>query len=175
MKKIILSVLVLWAAGAYSQEIKMSEEKRQQYVNEKATNSNDAQLQKREAEARRRRAEAEKKRIAAGREGASQRGAVNQSSNSIYCMIQEMGKTGSKEGDVSIIVDSEFTRTAKELGERDKKQAEALFMAAEPKSYRSGMDALNTFSRSGWSLVQSNVYTQEEMVVHEYLMEYELR
>lgn len=174
MKKIILSVLVLWAAGAYSQEIKMPAEKRQEYVNDKATNSNDAQTQKRDDEARRRRAEAEKKRLSAEREGSIQRGEVK-SSNSIYCMIREKGKMESKEADVEIITDSEFMRTAKQLGERDKRQAEALFMAADAKAYRSGMDALNSFSRSGWSLVNSNVYTQEEMVVHEYLMEYQLR
>ena len=169
MKKIMLSVLVLWATGAVCQEIKMPDDKRKEYVKERPVNSIDAQTQQREEAARKRQIEAQQRRETGARS------TMKQSGKSIYCMIRETSSADNKKSAVEIVTHSIYSQNAKEMMEGNRENAKALLLPTTEEDYKTGLDAVNNFSNHGWSMNQSHVYTIKESVVREYLMELQIQ
>lgn len=161
MKKLLLSLFILIAAGSYAQEIRMPEEKRKEYVKEQeskkaSTNSRASQAD----EERKRRALEERKKAAMAKADAT-------AGNMIYCIVQETRSMGESDSRVRVITDQEFEFSVKEAGEKNKS---ALGLALEKKRYISALQALNNFSKNGWELVNTSVYTEKSTITHEYLM-----
>lgn len=161
MKKLLLSLFILSAAGTYAQEIRMPEEKRKEYVKEqeskKATTS---QRDTETDEERKRRALEERKKAAMMNEQST-------SGSKIFCIIQEMRSMGENDTRVSVITDREFELSVKQAGEKNRL---ALGLALEKKKYTSALQALNNFSKNGWELINTTVYTEKSFVIHEYLV-----
>lgn len=85
----------------------------------------------------------------------------------IYCIIQEMRTMGEGDSRTSVITDREFELSVKEAGEKNRS---ALGLALEKKKYTSALQALNSFSKNGWELVNTSVYTEKNFITHEYLV-----
>lgn len=161
MKKLLLSLFILSAAGAYAQEIRMPEEKRKEYVKEQeskktSTNSRTSQAD----EERKRRALEEQKKAALANANAT-------ADKMLYCIIQESRSMGESDSRVRVITDQEFEFSVKEAGEKNKS---AMGLALEKKKYTSALQALNNFSKNGWELVNTNVYAEKSIITHEYLI-----
>lgn len=170
MKKIMMLVLVMWAAGAYSQEIRMPDEKRKDYVDEREKDNSPANTTTKEQSElnaeRRKQAELERKKRAAATGDKSAAKGI-----SVYCIIQEMSEPGARNSKVSINVEEGYEKHVKKMDEVTQKH---VMMAIEKRSYSSGLEALSTLTQSKWSLVESSVYSFQDMAVREYLMEYQL-
>lgn len=160
MKKLLLSLFILSAAGTYAQEIRMPEEKRKEYVKEQERKkASSSQLNSQTDEERRQALEERKKAAMASSE--------SRAGGKIYCIIKETRSMGEADTRVSVITDREFEMSVKEAGEKNKS---ALGIALEKKKYTSALQALNNFSKSGWELVNTSVYTEKSFITHEYLV-----
>lgn len=164
----MLSVLLLCSVGAFSQEIRMPDEKRKNYVNENSPSTNNSDQQRREAASKQRQLEAERRQQFSARSEARKEGV------SVFCIVRETTSFDAAKTSVEVISDKEFERTVKTLSEQDKERSKALAMVLRSPAYATGLDALNNFSRSGWELVDSNTLTYKEIVVREYLMKFVL-
>lgn len=170
MKKLLMLVLVLWAAGAYSQEIRMPDEKRKDYVKERETNKSPTDsktTQQRDSDAER------KKQAELARKQRAEEIKANQTAkgNSVYCIIREMSNLKEANTKVTILVEEKFEGHVKRMDDDTQKQ---MMTAIQKRAYASGLDALSAFTQSNWSLVETSVYSWQEMAVREYLMEYQL-
>ena len=174
MKKILLSVLVLSAAGAYSQEIRMPDEKRKEYIKEERQATNSASKKQSKAtnqvteEERRREALEARKRAAQASKNESGVGTM------VYCIIEEQQSVNGKKTIVSVQADPTME---KHMSKSDKQAYKALSLVLKKSDYKNGLHALNSFSLNGWELVNSSSYMnpETEMIVHNYLMRYRIR
>ena len=173
MKKILLSVLVLWAAGAYSQEIRMPDEKREDYVKEQRKitnstskdNSESADRKSEEVERRQRELEARKRATYAAQKA--------NSGKTFYCIIHESTTLDGRKSEVTIEVDNTLEKHVQDL---DKRTQKALMLATEKRGYKNALGALNNFSMNGWTLSHASDYMdlKSERIVHRYLIGYNI-
>ena len=138
----------------------MPEEKRKEYVKDQESKKTEAQGVSESDEKR-------KMRSTEARKQASMAKGKSLSDNMIYCVIQEIGAMGKEETEVRIVRDPGFESILKEVGVENKY---AIGVLMEKRKYSNALQAVNNFSKNGWELVNSSVYTQKDMVVREYLM-----
>lgn len=161
MKKLLLSLFIMSAAGTYAQEIRMPEEKRKEYVKEQeAQKLSSAKESGQTVEERKRRALEERKKAA------MMKSALN-SNRKIYCIIQEQRNMGENDVHVKVVTDKDFELSIKEAGPT---HASVIGVALQKQKYTSALQALNNFSKNGWELISTNVYSEKSLITHEYLV-----
>lgn len=160
MKKLLFAVVLLSATSVYSQEIRVPDEKREQYVKER---ENKAVLSEEDQKARE---EAYRKR----KEEAlrQQEGRPANTVKEIYCIIQEISvPTKPGKAQVNILRSSNYEEQLKNLDLRKQPNMKETIVNDD---YVSGMDALNRYIQLGWTLEHTTVYTSGDQTVREYLM-----
>lgn len=175
MKSIILSTLILCSSTAFSQEIRMPDDKRDKYVTEQSREKEVKKVDDKERQAKmdqeRREKEKERQR---SRESSSLAPTKDEKieADVAFCSVREIGTMDDYAGKVSIAIDPKVKMVAERLDDDMKKQ---LYAAMEGHRFNSGMEALGFLSSNGWTLVESNIYTVKEHVVREYLLKLDLK
>ncbi len=161
----MLSVLLLCSVGAFSQEIRMTEDQKSNYVQDRKSSE--------EAEQRRRQA-ASNQRLQVERGQHLNAKSERLENMSFYCIIRETTSGIHENPRVEVITNSGFERSLRMLNERELKSHTGLLLMSKQQEYRSGLDALNEMGRNGWSIVNNNTVAHKELIVREYLMQYSI-
>lgn len=160
MKKLLFAVVLLSATSVYSQEIRVPDDKREQYVKErenKAVLSEEDQKAREEAY-RKRKEEAMRQ----------QQGRPATAVSEIYCIIQEISvPTKPGKAQVNILRSSDYLEQLKNL---DMRKQPNMKESISTDDFVSGMDALNKYIQLGWKLEHTTVYPSGDQIVREYLM-----
>jgi len=167
MKKLLLIMMVLGATAGYSQEIRVPDDKREQYQKEKEQRPEvSAQDQKRMDEAAAKRKEAaerqRREQMAANPRGVSRA--------NVYSIIQEIstpGKPGKEQ--VIVMIGSNAEQNMKNLDERT---LERMKVSMQSIDFKTGLDALNHYTAAGWSLENTTVYSTNGQTVREYMIKF---
>lgn len=166
MKKILMSLLVLWATGAFAQEIRMPEEKRKDYVEERAPTTVSEAEQMNEAEERRRKAAIARRRAQYG-----QMKQVSSSSDKVYCTVHELASVNGRTKEVRILTPENLS---KYISKADKEVQQQIGTAVQKVRYPTALDALSALSGDGWVVESTNVVMNPDMLLREYLLVYYL-
>jgi len=169
MKKILLSVLVLSAAGAYSQEIRMPDEKRKEYIREEQKTTSSARPEQNETSDRNAEEERRKRALEARKKAAHAAQSQSDNEAAVYCIIEETRSLDGKEIIVSIQADLAME---KQLKGANRMGFKSLRMATEKETFKSGLEAINHFSTNGWTLSHSSsmISPGSENIIHRYIM-----
>jgi len=167
MKKILLIMMVLGATAGYSQEIRVPDDRREQYQKEKEKRpvvSADDQKRMDEAAARRREAaERQRKEQMASNPREATR-------TNMYYIIQEIstpGKPGKEQ--VIVMMGSDVEQNMNNLDDRALQQMKTSMARSD---FNTGIDALNHFTGSGWTLENTTVYSTNGQTVREYMIKF---
>lgn len=166
MKKILLVVFVLASAMAYSQEIRVPDEKRDNYSNDRngkdvkeRTTMSPEQQKERDKQAIQRREEAVRK---------NKEAAMRNAAMPIYCIIQEISTPGKPGKERVSVIQATEEESLKNLDQRKMERMKDTMH--RKKEHRSGLDAVQYFLGAGWTLENTSVYSLNNETVREYLM-----
>lgn len=172
MKHIFFTALIFCSFTVLSQEIRMPDEARGKYVTEESqkdqSNASAEQARKAEMDRARKKREAQR---GSSTSTTSQDELKEGTTSAVFCSIREIGTVEGNHGKVIIAVDPNIKKLGENLEPGKKK---ALYATLESSEYKSGLGALTTLSSSGWTLVETNMYSFEKTVVREYLLKLDL-
>lgn len=153
MKKLLIIVFVFGSAMAFSQEIRVPDEKRESYSKEKKESPSISSDQMKEQ---------------ARQSGVRTATTLKPEGAPVFSIIQEFSYPG-KQGKERVII----LNALDQMGDvkMDPKKAELIKATLNNKrNYASGLDALQHFLSLGWTLENVSVYPNNEEVVREYMM-----